>query len=150
MPPTDEIDKRPVDRGGNINQPSSGTYGERANLDRLKSSLPEMKPAAPAAGGQPSPGPAPAGPPINPVPTTGQPTATPPPGVPSVLMAPTDRPDVPVSSPLAAGAAPIAPGAPQIDGTQRRLQILDMLAYSPQVSPETREWAKGVIKAISA
>lgn len=124
-----------------VNQPSSGTYGEKADINRLKASLPA------GAVGQPAPAPAP--PPVSPEPIApptiqrGRPDtgAAAPPGVPSVLLGPTQQPNVPASTPLATG--PATPGAVAPD--QQRLAVLDALAHSPDVSATTREWAKLVI-----
>lgn len=121
--------------GGNQNQPSSGTYGEKASVNRLKQALPSAP--GPAGGGQPT---APASP-LNlptPPPQAQQPT---PEGVlPSVLTAPTNRPNESVNTPYSGG-----PGGgmqpPQTAG-QRQLAILDVLRSSPQVNERTREWAQ--------
>lgn len=123
------IEQQPA--GGPVNRPDSGTYGEKAALERLQASLPGMDPAAPAAPaappGQPGPGPLP-------------PQA--PAGLPSVLTEPTRNPGVPVSTPL----------QPQPTvGADRRaqaLQQLQILMSSPEVSEETREWAAAVLNKI--
>lgn len=129
-----------------VTQPASGTYGESADLERLKASLPAGSVGGPAA-------PAPKAPPIStepvtqPQPTPGgrPPGSPPPPGLPSVLAAPTDRPEVPVSTPLAMPQM----GTPAIaDPRQARLAILDALVTNPGVSPETREWAQTVIHVL--
>jgi hypothetical protein len=116
--------------GGNPMQPQSGTYGEGAALDRLKAELP-VGPAGQAVG----PAPTPPGMPQGPSPA-GAPT-----GLPQALMRPTGRPDVPVSTPL---ATPTAPPTAVVNAAQQRLQILDLLAESPEVSEETRAFAKRV------
>lgn len=124
-----------------MNKPSSGTYGEGAELDRLKQSLPA------GAVGQP-PAPAPAAPtPLSPEPlrradpaAEGRPktAAAAPPGVPSVLLEPTTRPEVPVTTPLQPMGSPSPSTA---SSAQQRLAVLDMLSSSPNVSAATREWA---------
>ena len=69
--------------------------------------------------------------------------------VPNVLMGPTTQPDVPVSRPLdMAGGGPSPAAA--VDAAQKRLQLLDFLANSDDVSPETRQWAKTVRDALAA
>ena len=64
----------------------------------------------------------------------------PPSGLPRGLVAPTARPDVPVSTPLAGGPAPDPLGS-GTDARQRRLQYIDLLSQHAQ-SPEVREWAE--------
>lgn len=127
--------------------PPSGTYGEGADLQRLRQSLPKGavgNPAPPAAAGPPPGGMATKPAMISPLPP-GRPNTggAPPPGaVPAVLMGPTAHPNVPVGTPLA------APGQQQQQGTpaQSRLQLLYALSSSPDVDPVTREWAQVVIE----
>lgn len=130
-----------------LNRPSSGDYGEGVALDRLKGSLPQGNPA-PQSG-------APGLPPISAQPVGAQPTdrggrpktaAALPPGIPSVLASPTARPGVPVNTPLA--APPVNPVASAATEAQGRLALLDAIANSPQASPEMREWAGHVIRAL--
>lgn len=131
---TTDINKMPL-AGGNVNSPASGTYGEGAALERLKQSLPAM----------PGPGPSPDQP-QSPMPTPGTGgVSTPPTGaLPSALLAPTTRPDVPVATPLDMGMqAPVS-----LTSRQRRMQILDMLASSPDVTDDTREWASLMIEKL--
>jgi|SRR5579884_423357 len=125
----------------------SGTYGEGAALDRLKASLPDVKPPLGKAG--------PAGPGIKPFApktqapslTTGRPpVAQTPPNFPSVLALPTQRPDVPVATPLAAPPGPPLGGA--ATRAQATLGILFQLAQSPDVSATTQAWATHVIGAL--
>jgi hypothetical protein len=137
-----ELEKNPV--GGGVNQPQSGTYGEKTAVDNLKKQLPQSEPGA-AGGGGPA-GPPPMSP--NPVRPTApgraaRPGATPPPGVPGPLVAPTDRPNEPVNTPLQA-----APALGAVDPKQRRLAVLTSLAGNPNVSDETREWARLAIQAL--
>jgi hypothetical protein len=134
-----------------LNRPTSGDYGEGAALDRLKSALPTQ----PAAGGGAPPGGAPPLPPISTQPVTPTPmdrggrpnnSAALPPGVPPVLAAPTNQPNVPVGTPLA--MPPVNPVASAQTPQQSRLALLDALANSPQADPQTREWAQHVIRAL--
>lgn len=117
---------------GNVNTPASGTYGEGAALERLKAQLPGT-----ASVGGPTPSDPTAPMPTPPIGPMGSPPAG---GLPPALLAPTQRPDVPVSTPL---QDPMAMGmpAPQT-GRQRNLAILDALANNPDVSETTREFAR--------
>lgn len=130
--PTDSTDvsKMPMPAGGNVNSPASGSYGEGAALERLKRDLPSTASPAPSAQNPTSPMPTP--------PVGAGVSNAPSPGVPAAILAPTSRPDVPVSTPLNPGAlTPV-----QMSGAQRRIAILDTLANSPNVAESTREWAK--------
>lgn len=135
--------------GGNVNRPDSGVYGEGAALESLKKSLPTTG-ATPAAAPAGAPVPSVGTEPVAPVvrnegrPRTG---AAVPPGIPSVLLAPTQQPQIPVGTPLAS-AAPAAPGNGASTPSQSRLAMLDMLANSPDVSPTTREWAQNLMDAL--
>lgn len=135
MSDTFEISKQPNPAG--INQPESGVYGAVAATDRMRKALPPL-PADGAATGQP--GMAMPTPSQNPMP------ASDPGGLPSALFAPTQRPNVPVASPLQ--APPVNPVASAVGGMQQRLALLDSLANSPDVSDETREWATIVIRKL--
>jgi hypothetical protein len=121
--------------GGNPMKPSSGTYGENAERERLEQQLP--------LGGGPGAPEQPAGPVGRPAGLSspfGMPaTGAAPGGVPDVLLGPSDRPDVPVGSPLDIGVPGMFPGA--VDASQKRLALLDMLTSHPDASPEVREWA---------
>lgn len=121
-----------------VGKPSSGSYGEGADLARLKAALP------PGAIGNPAPAPKPAPlPPISgkpmvkPTAPQGRPPtgAAAPPGLPSVLL----HPPVP--------QAPDQPPPPGSQATpdQGRLALLYALQSAQDVSPETREWAGHVI-----
>lgn len=125
------------DAGNNpagINRPASGTYGEKAAQSRLEAALPG--PIAPTGpGGQAAP--------AMPNPGMGQPSSAPA-GLPPALLRPTDRPDVPASTPLA--APPVNPVAAAQSGRQRRLAILDALSNDPKASDETRRWAQMQVK----
>jgi hypothetical protein len=119
---------------GNINAPSSGSYGEGAALDRLKQALPQAAPSGPGAA---------QGAPIAPLPRT-SPAATPQGGeLPPALLRPSGMPDVPQTTPLA--QPPVNPVAIAQTAKQQRLAILDALEASPMVSEYTRELA-GIIK----
>jgi len=126
-----------------VNEPEGGTYGEKAELDRLKSSLPPMGGPAAQGGGRTAPslgGPTSAG---------GAPMGRPqnaPPGVPQALLGPTQRPNVPLGSPLGQQAPATPPRAQAAD--QQRLMILDSLTTHPDVSSETKEWATLVRDAL--
>lgn len=122
----------------NVGQPASGTYGEKTDLANLQKSLP-ASPGGPEA--QQPPGPMSPSPVNAPTPQReGRPPtgAALPPGIPSPILAPTDMPHVPVSTPLSQatdlGASPT--------GAQQRLAILDALTQDPNVSKETKEWAQ--------
>lgn len=126
--------------------PTSGAYGEAADLAALKGALP--------AGAIGNPTPTSAGPPMPPVSTQpvsvpsptppGRPTGgQPPPGLPAVLAGPTQRPNVPVGTPLSVMTAPVLG-----DPTQARVAILDHLTNDPTVSPETRAWASSVLRVL--
>lgn len=125
--------------GGNVNSPESGTYGERAALDRLQASLPGQNPGSPAATqpmsppqGRPGPAPTPPG-----QGGTG--------GPPAALFAPTIQPDTPVSTPLNVNAAPVVPQ----DGPAQRLMLWHKLANDPAVADETRELAQRMVVKLS-
>ena len=121
------LEKQPNPSG--VGKPTSGTYGEGVALENLKRQLPVSDENAPAL--QPTP------------------TSFPPPpqpyggtGLPPAMFRPTQRPDVPVSSPIA--QPPVNPVATAQPGMMRRLAMLDVLASSPDVSAATREWAQVV------
>ena len=69
-----------------------------------------------------------------------------PPGVPQALLGPTQRPNVPLGSPLGQQAPATPPRAQAAD--QQRLMILDSLTTHPDVSSETKEWATLVRDAL--
>ena len=140
MDQPDVIEQLPSS-GPAVNQPTSGSYGDVADLDRLKSqlNLPGTGAATPASGPAAPPPGMPPGPP---------PGAMKPGRVPDILMSPTDRPDIPVSNPLN-GPAGMSPAA-AVNAAQKRLQLLDFLATSDNVSPETQQWARMVRDALAA
>lgn len=125
-----------VPAGGGVNKPASGTYGEKAALDRLKQQLPQSQPAA-----QPAP--------VQPVPTGLGPSSSGagPAGLPRGLTAPTGMPDVPVSTPLQ--GPPPDPLGPDPDVRQRRLQYARLLA-TQGASPEIREWGQILVEKLTA
>jgi hypothetical protein len=117
--------------GGGINSPASGTYGEKASLQRLEQSLPK---AAPPGPGQEQ------GAPVAPLPNT-SPAPRPQPGaVPAGILSPSTMPDVPQSTPLA--GIPANPMVAAQTARQRRLSALDAWISNPATSPETKEWAQ--------
>ncbi len=136
-----ELDKTPTS-DVSVNKPESGTYGEKADLARLKQTLPPMGPPGAEGTGAVAPAPTPG---QTPAQSMGRPK-TGPSGVPSVLMAPTQRPDVPLSQPPVPGPAPLPPK--QVAADQQRLSILDALSTHPEVSEETKEWAKNLLEAL--
>lgn len=130
-----------------VNEPEGGTYGEKAELNRLQAALPPMGGPAAQGGGRAAPqlpGPSPAGGGGGPL---GRPKNAPA-GVPQSLLSPTQRPNVPVGAPLGRQAPPTPPRAQAAD--QQRLMILDALTTHPDVSPETKEWAVLVRDALIA
>ena len=136
----DEIEKQPLKPG----KPTSGTYGERKEVEDLKASLPPMDSSGAAPGGAgPSPMPTPK--PGMPAQPGGRPTNAPS-GVPSALLRPTNEPDVPVNTPL--GVPAPAQGGAQ-SAQEARLALLQMLAESDTVSDETRSWAQAVLEMLS-
>jgi len=134
----DEIEKRPLP----IGKPSSGTYGEKKELDDLKGALPPMNPQGAPSGTGPAPMPQPS--PNLPAAPGGRPVNAPK-GVPSALMGKTSDPSMPVNTPLS-GPAPAQPGAQS--GQEARIALLQSLATSDQVSDETRSWAQAVLDMI--
>lgn len=127
---TTDISKMPTD-GPAVNAPASGTYGEGAALERLRQSFP----VAPAGGGGQGPQPVP---PMQ-QPPTGAGVSNAPTGLPPGLLLPTNQPNVPASTPLAAPQPnPVAAAQTM---RQKRLAVLDSIVASPTVSEATREWA---------
>lgn len=140
-----DLEKTPT-ANVSVNSPQSGTYGEKADLNRLKQSLPAMGPAPsgdPAAG----PGPLPGTPPSLPG-RPGRPMNAPE-GVPDAIMGPSARPDVPVGTPLDRGAAPPSSAfANARSQREARVTLLQQLQDSPEVSEATREWARLVLETM--
>ena len=129
------IDKTPT-QNQSLNKPVGGTYGEKAEVERLKKELPSSG-QAPVGPQQPpprrgrAPRPAPA--------SVAPPTPAGPTGVPNALMHPGTRP-------MATGQ-PGEPTGPSVANiSQARIALLDALQTSQEVSPETREWAGIVLE----
>lgn len=116
--------------GQGIGAPASGSYGEKASLDRLQKSLPKAQTVSPGAE---------TGAPVAPLPRTSPAASGGDGGVPPSILAPSSRPDVPAMTPLAQPAA--NPMADAATWRQRNLAMLDALANDPTRSPVTREWA---------
>lgn len=118
---------------GSVSQPASGTYGAGAAVDKLKQGM----------GLQPTQGEPPPGPNISTTPGAAKPQVSSGPfGLPPAITAPTQQPNTPVSTPLAAPVNPVAQaGMP----SQQRIALLDMLSRNPDVSDATREWAQTVV-----
>lgn len=129
----DSPDISQLPQSPNASKPASGTYGDVATADKLKQAM---------GLGQRTPGPP--APNISPMPGGAKPEqAGGPFGLPASITAPTQQPDVPVSTPLA--ATPINPVQQAGDNMQKRLAFLDMLARNPDVSDTTREFAQTLI-----
>lgn len=128
--------------GGGMMKPPGGTYGEVAELDKLKQDL--TPPAPPGQSGGPGPQPTPPAPGMPQ--GTRMPAAAKPGSVPDILLGPTQQPDTPQFTPLAPSGP--APGA--VSANQRRLAVLDALAQSQEVSEETREWAQLVLQKLAS
>lgn len=130
-----DIEQIPIEN--KVNTPDSGTYGEGAELDRLKQSLPSTQGPSPVGPAQGAGG----GTPPMRAPGTGAPPPAPP-GIPESILHP--------GSGFQEGPSQLAGPSPamQLTGAQRRLQVLDALAESPDVSEETREWAKAVRRVL--
>jgi len=129
-----DVEKAPV--GNPVNQPASGTYGDKANLDRLESNLPDPTPGSPG-----DPNAAAGAPPIDTQGVTNVRSnrdAAGLPGLPAPILTKSDRPNSP------AGRTPLDRGNPTaaVSPSQKRLALATMLAESPDVSEETRELAK--------
>ena len=134
----DTVQQLPAGTGPNVMQPASGSYGDTADLNRLKGAL--DVPSGP--GGPPTTAPTPPNPGV----PTGQGMTPAPKGVPDSLMAPTSMPDTPQSTPLTNPAT-----APQAaTAANRTISILSQLSTSAEVSVETREWAKHNLRVLQA
>jgi len=127
------LDKTPT-QNMSLNKPAGGTYGEKAEVDRLKKELPTSGgPMGPGGPQQAPPQPRPRA--ARPVPASiAPPTPAGPTGVPDALMHPGSRP-------MSTGQ-PDGPAQPAVANiSQARIALLDSLHSSQEVSPETREWA---------
>lgn len=115
-----------------VNKPESGTYGEKADLQRLRSQVPTSGSTPPQ---QQRPLPSISDRPVRPMPVPSRESIVP--GLPDVLVEPSNREWEPLAT--------MPMGAPRqltMTAQQLRLMKLDALANSPEVSPETREWAR--------
>jgi hypothetical protein len=126
-PPITEPDQRQVPPDS-VSAPESGTQGSKQFLEQLAraastggTTRPQGRPVTRGAGLEMPPR---------------QPAGVPP-GIPGVVVAPTDRPQVSVATPLQ-----VPPPAQQLTPEQERLRILDVLATDPRVSEVTRNWAR--------
>ena len=129
------IDKTPT-QNQSLNKPEGGTYGEKAEVERLKKELPSSG-QAPVGPQQPPPK---RGRASRPVPASvAPPTPAGPTGVPDALMHPGTRPMV-----TGQPGGPTGPSVANI--SQARIALLDALQSSQEVSPETREWAGIVLE----
>lgn len=142
---TTEIEKTPT-ADVSVNKPASGTYGEKAELGRLKQQLPDSgaRPQGGPPGAAPMGGPGSGGLSQGEPGRPGGPTA--PPGVPQALMHESERPNVPLNTPLQREGPPMA-GAQSAQ--EARLVVLQALSESDEVSDATREWARGVLEMLS-
>jgi len=138
--PTPIADQIPVPEG-NVNEPASGTQGDKAAVGRLRQALPPI-PGTPA--------PAPPGPVEGAVPVPprgqgprGQGGESPIPGVPAPILRPSDRPDTPVTAPLEG-----APGSsvPSMAPDPPTIRVLQALTQSNDA--EAREWAELVLQQL--
>ena len=129
--------------GNPANQPASGTYGDKAELDRLEASMPP-----PTEGSPNDPNAAQAIPEVDGSQVRNARSnreAQGMPGLPAPILAKTNRPNTPAGETPLRGASEAATVTPR----QQRLALLDMLANSPEVSEETREWAQLVIRILT-
>ena len=117
-----------------VNTPeASGTYGEKADLNRLKSQLPNGPGAPIGSGPQAQQAPAVSSAQVRPVDNQGSPV----PGLPaSIFTQPTRSPAESVTT-----MPQQPPQVSAVNGQQERLRILDALANDPKRTPETRAWA---------
>jgi hypothetical protein len=111
-----------IPAGGGQNKPASGTYGETAALDRLKSQLPGEAADQPQA--------------VPPPPMPSGPGVTPPsPGLPKMLTAPVQG-GIPATTPLTVDQEPTVGATPEL------VRVAQALLRAPTTSPTTREWAR--------
>ena len=125
------IDQVPV--GGGMNKPASGTYGEKAPLERLEAQLPDA--GDPQAAGQ------------APLPPMGQTPPLPPPaaGLPRSIFEPSRQPGVPAGAPMAPDAPP-PPSTP----SETVIRTMQMLAENKDrsVSRTTQTFAQNFLAAL--
>lgn len=128
-------DKQPVP----INQPLQ-PYGQQAELSRLvAATAPPPPTSAPLV--------EPMGVPATPGTYGGAPSAGTP-GIPDALLAPTQRPDVDVATPGSSPTFmpnPVDEFAPPPEAT---MALLTQLAQSPEVTAQTRAWARLVLRTL--
>lgn len=141
-----EIEKTPT-ANQSVMSPASGTYGEKADLNRLKGQLPPMGPAGGPGSGPVRPEPLPKSGAEVPVRPGGRPMDAPD-GVPGALMGPTNRPEVPVGTPLSRAEPPSSAFANARSQRQARVTLLQQLQDSPEVSEATRQWARLVLETM--
>lgn len=146
MPDVPEIGKVGQNSPGSpqVNEPSSGAYGEKSASQQLQAQLPTMPASVPQ---QPD-----TSPPLNPNPLSaggpagagpGRPSGSPlPDGVPAGILAGAP----PAGAPAAMPAPNPVTGA--ANAAQGRILVLQQLASSPDVSNTTREWASTVLKVL--
>lgn len=132
----------------NVGRPESGSYGEGAEGERLAAGI-----GGNGGGPGPPPYPGPAPPPeVRPA-STGAPDGRPGgtvnavPGLPPMLARASDRPAEPVWTPPADPNYAV-PNTTTLSAQQQRIAVLDALRMSPNVSPETREWAQVVLATL--
>ena len=139
-----ELEKTPM-ADTSVNKPVSGTYGEKAALDRLQQQFPTEGAPSPegAAPLTPSPGrPFQGGSPGRP------PNA--PAGVPDVLMGPTNT-NTPLNTPLVRPSeTPAGPLGGSGTLSEARIALLQSLASDPEVSTDTQVWAKWLLEVLGA
>lgn len=120
---------------GNPMKPTSGSYGDVVETERLKQSL-DLPGAGPGgAAVRPTPPPAPGQP-------QGAQVAPPTGGVPDVLMRPTSMPDVPPSTPL----RPADQSARASQVQANHVSVLQALVASPTASDTTKRWAEALLE----
>lgn len=129
--------------GGNVNEPASGTQGDKIDVERLRQALPPIP-------GTPSPGQGPGSGPVAPLPPRGAgPVGASPdsavPGIPGPILDPTNRPGSPLDSPVSGVPGG---GVPEMTPQQDRMRIISALAQSDD--PEVREWAELVQQMLLA
>jgi hypothetical protein len=135
---TFDISQQPSPDG--TNAPTSGTYGQKAAVDRLKAAMPPAPSQTQAEA-----------PPMSQAPVTPQATgrvneggraAVPPPGIPGAILGQTALPETPVNTPLSAPVDPMS-GA---TADERTIMQLQGILQSGNVRPETKEWAKTMLE----
>jgi hypothetical protein len=121
-----------------VQQPESGTYGAKATVEKLKQELGSAQQTGAPRAPEPSVSSMPPRPPAQP--------GTGPAGIPAAVIGPTQRPNVATQTPLM--SAPVNPVAGAADARQARLAFWDFVSTNPEVSDETREFAKVVVQRL--